>query len=151
MHPRRQLFHRIKPFIGPMSVLSNKLHDLLKQEKITVLAWTFRRMLCKEGYNLLRQLLSITHLKPITKAMIWSVIALDINFATPKELSQFVKKTTIFRTQLETEAWFDLGPTTLRVIEMNSKASFTIHQTQNIIGRQHQVSPFRRRSYYGIS
>jgi len=70
-------------------------------------------MLFKEGNNLLKQIQPIAHFKPITKAVIGSVIALDVNLTTFKEIPQLIKQYPVFRSQFEAKARFNFRSTAL--------------------------------------
>jgi len=105
----------------------------------------------EERNNLLPQILSITHLVSETETVIGAAIALDIDFAASEKLLQVVEKRSVVCPQFQTETRLDLRSATIRGIQMNSKASLAVHQTNHIISRQHQVFPFGQVSYYGIS
>jgi hypothetical protein len=146
MHLRCQFSHGIETFTRLMSVLSDEQKDLTKQAKIPLLTRTFRLVLLKEGNNLLAQLPLMAHLKPIAKAVIGSAIALDLDFTASEELTELVEQRSVFRSEFQAKAGFHFRSAALRAVEVNGKASFAIDESNYIIGSQHQVSPFRRRS-----
>jgi len=127
--------------------------DLLEQIEITFLAGKSRRMLPEEWNDHFREMLAIVHLEPITQIMIWSSIALDIDFADSKKFAEFVENGPISGPEFQAELGFYFRSATLRLIEVNGKAAFTIDDSDHEVGSQHQVSPFRRIAppYYGIS
>jgi len=90
-------------------------------------------MLLEEGDDLLPQFSPITYLEPIAEAVLGPVVALDVDFTASKKLAEFIEHRFIIRSEFKTEAGFHLGPTTLRLIEVNSKAPFAVHQAQNIV------------------
>gem|GEM_PF-4021489 len=120
-----------------MSILPNKKQNLSEKTEVALFTWTSRRMLFKEEYNLLPQILPTAHFKPIAEAVIGPVVTLDVNSTTSKEVLQLIEQYSIFRSQFKTEAKFDFRSTALGLIEVNGETSFAIHQTQHIISGQH--------------
>jgi len=59
---------------------------LPEEAEVPLFAWASRWMLFEEGDNLPEQIQPIAHFKPITKAVIGPVIALDVNLTTSKEI-----------------------------------------------------------------
>jgi hypothetical protein len=127
-----------------MRAFSNKSQNPPKQREVALSARSSQRMLLEERSYFLDQLPSIAYFKPITEAVVWSAISLDVYPSASKELAKFVKHDPIFRPKFQAEARLHFRSTALRLIEVDGETSFAIDQTNHIISGQHQVFPFRR-------
>ena len=126
-----------------MRFLLKQNETLSKNGKISLLAWKSQRVLLEERNNLIKQILAITHLEPITETMFRTLITLNVNFSAFEEIAEFIENYTVLSFELEAETWFYLSSSALRLIEMNGKATLTVNKPKHIISGQHQVSPFR--------
>jgi hypothetical protein len=143
MHLDHQLRDSFQPLNRLVSTFLDQQQDFLKDDEVSLLAPTSRRMLLEERDNPLHQFHSIAHFKPETEAMIGSAITLDVNPTAPEELLQVVEQRPIVCPEFETESRLDPRSTPLGAIQMDGKASFAINKTYHIVSSQHQVSPFR--------
>jgi hypothetical protein len=127
-----------------VSLFAKQCQDLLEENKIALFAWTPERVLLKERDDPLPQFASVTYLEPVAESVIGPAIALDVDLAALEEVPQFIEQDAVGSDQLKAESRLDLCPTSLGLIEVDGKASLAIDQSQNIVGGQHQVSPFGR-------
>jgi hypothetical protein len=100
MHPRFEVYDPLIPLFNQVFILLNDLHDLFKEFKVSLLAWTAKWSFLKEGNDVSPQINPIVHLKAIAQTVMWSLIALDVNLAAPEIVSQFFEQLFVLCLQL---------------------------------------------------
>jgi len=125
-----------------MSFFRNQFDYTPEKREVILFAGKPRRVLLEKRNYLFSKIQPIVHLKPIAETVIRTFITLNVYFAAAEEVLKSIEYQPIRRSQFQTEARFDFCPTPFGPIQMNGKTTFSVNQSNHIVGSRQSAFGF---------